>query len=324
MYNILQKYFSSLVFLIKILIIAGAYYMISDKLLNDVNFNSVLWIEKIDSRGFAGGSLVLLLLFFTLINWLLEILKWQSLVSTLTPISFLKAAKQSLASLTASLITPNRIGEYGAKAMYFTKPQRPKVMMLNFLGNVSQMLVTVLFGLSGLIILKDQFSYDILPFTTFFGIGIIVVLLTAVTLFFRKKWQSGFLRILNNLLKIPATVHKRTFLYSVARYLVFSHQFYLLLIFFGIDLEYSVAMPIIVSMYLISSVIPGFVIFDWLVKGSVAVTLFSLFGVDEMIVLSITAAMWVFNFALPATIGSFYILTFNAESLVLSERKLVK
>ena len=63
MYNILQKYFSSLVFLTKILIIAGAYYMISDKLLNDISFNRVLWLEEIESKGYMGFSLILLLLF---------------------------------------------------------------------------------------------------------------------------------------------------------------------------------------------------------------------------------------------------------------------
>jgi len=298
--------------------------MISDKLLNDVNFNSVLWLEEIESKGYIGFSLILLLLFFTLTNWLFEISKWQSLVFFLTPISFFQAAKQSLASLTASLITPNRLGEYGAKALYFAKPQRPKIMILNFVGNFSQMLVTVIFGLLGLFMLKDHFSYKIMPSYSFFVIVIVFVILALLIFFLQKKWLTRMRHMLNDLLKIPSAVHKRTVLYSIARYLVFSHQFYLLLVFFGIDLDYGVAMPVIFSMYLISSVIPGFVLFDWLVKGSVAVSLFSLFGVDEMIVLSITASMWILNFALPATIGSFYVLTFNANSLVLSESKLLK
>ncbi len=203
MYNILQKYFSSLVFLIKILIIAGAYYMITDKLLNDVNFNSVLWLEEIESKGYKGFSLVLLLLFFTLINWLFEILKWQSLVFSLRPISFFQAAKQSLASLTASLITPNRLGEYGAKALYFTKRQRPNIMMLNFVGNFSQMLVTVIFGLLGLFMLKDHFSYKIMPSSSFFMIIIGLVIIALLIFFFQKKWSTRIRHMLNDLLKIP-------------------------------------------------------------------------------------------------------------------------
>ena len=322
MYNNLQKYFSSLVFLIKILIVAGAYYVISDKLLNDSNFSSFLWMERIEILGSTSLSFILLLLLFTLINWLLEILKWKTLVSSVSYISFVQAAKQSLASLTASLLTPNRIGEYGAKAIYYSKTYRPKILMLNFLGNAHQMLITTLFGFFGLLILGDHFSLEKLPFSSILGIVVVLIILLISIAFFQKKWMNGFRRIINDFLQIPFSIHKTTFLYAASRYMIFSHQFYLFLLFFGVDLEYSIAMPIIVSMYLISSMIPGFVLFDWLVKGSVAVTLFRFFGVDDIIVLSITASMWILNFAFPAIIGSFYVLTFKSSTLVYSESKL--
>jgi hypothetical protein len=322
MYNNLQKYFSSLVFLIKILIIAGAYYVISDKLLNDSNFSSFLWMERMELLGSASLSFILLLLLFTLINWSLEILKWKTLVSFVSQISFIQAAKQSLASLTASLLTPNRIGEYGAKAIYYPKAYRPKILMLNFLGNAHQMLITMLFGCFGLLILGDHFSLQTLSVSPILGIATVLIILFISMALFQKKWINILRRSIHNFLQIPLSIHKTSFLYAAVRYLIFSHQFYLFLLFFGVDLSYSMAMPIIVSMYLISSVIPGFVLFDWLVKGSVAVTLFRLFGVDDIIVLSITASMWVLNFAFPAMIGSFYVLTFKSSTLVFSESKL--
>lgn len=322
MYNNLQKHFSSLVFLIKILIVAGAYYVISDKLLNDSNFNGYLWMERMETLGSGGLSFIFLLLSLTLINWTLEILKWKTLVGYVSLISFAKATKQSLASLTASLLTPNRIGEYGAKAIYYAKGYRPKIMMLNFMGNAYQMLVTMLFGLIGLIILEDLFSIAIPPVASILAISAALILCLFLFVIFQKKWIAKFQRIITGFLKIPFSLHKKTFLYAVGRYLIFSHQFYLFLLFFGVDLQYHIAMPLIVSMYLISSVIPGFVIFDWLVKGSVAVTLFRFFGVDDIIVLSITASMWILNFAFPAMVGSFYVLTFNSRALVYSEPKL--
>ena len=321
MYNNLQKYFSSLVFLIKILIVAGAYYVISDKLLNDSNFNSFLWMERFDILGSTSLSFILLLVFFTLINWLLEILKWKTLVSSVSQISFVQAAKQSLASLTASLLTPNRIGEYGAKAIYYHKALRPKILMLNFLGNAHQMLATVVIGSVGLLILQDHFSLQTFPVSPILGVAAVLIIICIVIAFLQKKWINSIRKIVNEFLQFPFSLHKTTFLYAAARYMIFSHQFYLFLLFFGVDLQYSIAMPIIASMYLISSVIPGFVIFDWLVKGSVAVTLFRLFGVNDVIILSITASMWILNFALPSIIGSFYVLSFNSKSLIYSERK---
>lgn len=319
MYNKLQKHFSSLVFFAKILIIAGAYYVISDKLLNDGSFNGILWRDRLETLGSRGFSFLILILGFSVINWMLEILKWKSLAQHVSPISFSKAAKQSLASLTASLLTPNRIGEYGAKAIYYSKANRPKVMMLNFMGNVFQMLITTLFGIVGLLVLGDML---LLPSISGASIQILfgaIALCFIFILVFRSKWETKFQRIIKSFLKIPYSIHKKTFLLAVGRYLIFSHQFYLMLLFFGVDLQYHVAMPLIMSMYIISSVIPGFVIFDWLVKGSVAVTLFRLFGVDEIVILSITASMWILNFAIPAIVGSFYVLTFDRRTLVYSE-----
>ena len=97
----------------------------------------------------------------------------------------------------------------------------------------------------------------------------------------------------------------------------------LFLIFFGVDIPYSLAMPIIFSMYLIASVIPGFVIFDWLVKGSVAISLFGFYGVNEIIVLCITGLMWICNFALPSLIGMFFVLTFDGSGLRLKQSQVL-
>ena len=77
----------------------------------------------IDFNVFSIKNIVLLLL-FTLINWLLEIKKWKILAQRVMEISLIEATRQSLSSLTFSLITPNRIGEYGAKALYFKKEKR--------------------------------------------------------------------------------------------------------------------------------------------------------------------------------------------------------
>jgi len=173
------------------MIIAGAYYVISDKLLNYDNFNQLLWSERIESLGSLGFSFVLFLLFLSLVNWTLEILKWQSLVEMIEQISFKTSTKQSLASLTASLMTPNRIGEYGAKAVYFNKNQRPKVLLLNFLGNAYQMLITVLLGLIGIVVLKDFIVLLPIQFSTIIVIAIIISLVLICLAFVYKKWTAS-------------------------------------------------------------------------------------------------------------------------------------
>ena len=80
---------------------------------------------------------------------------------------------------------------------------------------------------------------------------------------------------------------------------------------FKIDISYVHAISAISSMYLIASCIPILSLFDAALKGSVAVVVFSLFGLDSLLILSITTLMWLFNFAFPAIIGSYFVLQFN-------------
>lgn len=324
MYNISQKYFLQLVFFAKILIIAGAYYIISSKILDHGVLNSQLLIDEFGSFTLLDYPFLLFLILLSLTNWILEIFKWQALVKFVKPISFSKAADQSLSSLTASLITPNRIGEYGAKAIYFQKSERSKIMLLNFLGNFSQMGVTLIFGCLGLLLLWGNHPPIEFDISALMGYAVILMLLMTMAIILKKKWEVWFLNLKTQFLKIPYNIHKSAFLYSILRYVIFSHQFYLFLLFFGVDIQYSLAMPLIFSMYLIASVIPGFVLFDWLVKGSVAVSLFGYYGVNEIIVLSITGLMWIFNFALPSLIGMFFVLTFDGSGLRLKQSEVLK
>ena len=326
MYNILQKYFSSFLFIIKLLILSGAYYVISQRLFNENNFNGRLWTDQLDGMGSAGLAFMLLIVFFTLVNWILEISKWKTLMEGLQKISFSEALEQSLGSLTASLITPNRIGEYGAKAIYYSRKQMPRVMIRNFIGNASQMSVTVIFGVLGIFTFRSYLTpQNFLSTELLVTIAFIVVALCFLFYWILlKKDRFSWLKNIKSLFKIPMPVYQKALTYSVLRYLVFSHQFYLLLIFFEVDIAYPLALSAIALMYFISSAIPGFVLFDWLVKGSVAVTLFGYLGVSEIVILCVTTTMWILNFAFPAMIGSVYVIRFNPRSLVPSERKLIK
>ncbi len=310
MYNILQKYNSAFILLGKLLIVGVAYYFISQKIRNNDLIANTQFLTDL-SKNVLDNSYVLFVIFlFTFSNWFLEIIKWKSLVSSINKISFFEASKQSLSSLTASLLTPNRIGEYGAKAIYYPKNERYKILFLNFLANFNQMLVTLLFGAFGLF-----FLITFLPFTIELSalqmIGAFMFFVLILLFSLNRKGKLYLKKIADQLENISTKIHFRNFYFSVLRYLIFSHQFYFLLFIFGADLDYISAMPIIFTMYLLASIIPSFVVFDWLIKGSVAVSLFSIFQINEIVILSITSVMWLANFAFPSLIGSYFVLTFT-------------
>ena len=316
MYNSLQyKTKQFLFFLVKIAIVFGAFYFIYDKTLHNEHVNFQEFIQQLETSIFNNYSPIFILLSFTIANWLFEILKWKTLASTVKKISFFDASKQSLGSLTASLFTPNRIGEYGAKAIYFQKGNRRKIMLLNLLSNMMQMTTTVLFGTFGLIYFFTHFEVDIEFYRfrklTYILAIILVFVLTASIKGYRKIRGFYIEKIIDFDKKLSFKIHLQNGFLSIVRYLIFSHQFYFLLRLFGIETDYITLMALITSMYLLASIIPGLALLDWLIKGSVAIWVFSFIGINELIIVTITLLMWLLNFGLPALIGSYFVLNFN-------------
>lgn len=315
MYNILHKYKRFIFLLIRLAIVFGALYFIFQQLTT----NQLLSVSQLKQQFFVLFSknswLLLLLLLLTDANWILEIFKWKTLVDNEKKITFIEAYEQCFASLTASLITPNRIGEYGAKAIYFEKILRKKIMVLNLIGNLSQLAVTLFFGIFGMLFLSFYFEVDMFSFNKprFFLILSVLLLLYLIGKYFRitKKLTALIRKILNYSKELPLKIKVKTLVLSLFRYLVFSHQFYFFLRLFNIETDYFMLMSLIFSTYFIASIIPGLAIFDWVIKGSVAVFIFGFIQLNPLTIVTITTFMWLLNFAVPALLGSIFVLNFK-------------
>ena len=272
---------------------------------NNVTYNSITFL-----------SLFFFILLAT-INWFFEILKWKTLVSHIQDISFLTAMKQSLASLTVSLTTPNRIGEYGAKAYFFERDKRKQVLVLNFFSNALQMGVTTLFGVIGIAIIFQQ--YD-LPLSTSKLIISLFILSLILILGYRFKKKELLIKgfsisnVFRKFKNLSLPIKLKLTIYSIIRYLTFSLLFYSLLHFFNAHISILQFIPLIFSMYLIASIIPTIFIFDVVIKGGAAVWLFSFAGISEIPVLSTVLCMWILNFVIPSIIGGFYLLSYKSEN----------
>ena len=296
---------------LKVLILGITFAYIYLKLTDDETLPFSEFIDLVKERSETSLVFVLLSIGLATLNWTFEILKWKKVVSAIAKISFITSLKQSLASLTVSLATPNRIGDYGAKAYFYKAEKRRQILLLNFLSNGAQMAITAIFGMVGLIyiIVKHDLTISIINIAL---LAVVFMLLAILGYLFKEK--ELILRGLS-LHKVGAYINKLsnsiktwTFLYSLARYLVFSSLFFLLLKFFGAQLSFWEAAPIIYGMYLLVSLVPTVFIFDVVVRGGVAVWLFSLVGVSELTVLCVVLAMWILNFVIPAIVGSFYLI----------------
>lgn len=313
MYELFKKYLKRFFLPLKIGVVFVACYLIYKKL--------DLFIISDSQIKFPAISIISLLLFvlwmliFTTINWLLEIYKWKLLVSKLVKISFYDSLVQSLSSHTVALMTPFKSGEFGVKTMFYERSLFKKIIDLNFIGNLSQLLMTVLFGVLGLyfyqyalmehikITVYDGYNSVFLYFT-------IAILLVILLFFSMKKFINFSLISFKRYLHISGV--------SMLRYLIFSHQYLLLLFIFYPNLNYQQTITAIFSMYLSASIIPTLALFDWAVKGSFGILYLSILGFQVDTIVLVSLLMWFFNFALPAILGSYFVLTLNSKKILIN------
>ncbi|PTX63759.1 lysylphosphatidylglycerol synthase-like protein [Kordia periserrulae] len=302
-------------FTIKVAILIGAAYFIYDKLTNNSQLDFATFWTQLEHSKLLHFSTISVLLFISILNWFVEIVKWKTLVNSFKEISLWESAAHTLGGLTASLFTPNRIGEYGAKALYFQKSERKRVVGLNFLGNVAQLLATIFFGMLGGLFFILHFELT-LPWIKVWQIVFLLMIIATLLIVITKQkiiQIKGFSwgRMRDFVRNVSGGIHLKNCSYAVIRYLIFSHQFYFLLLFFGLNTSYFLTMSTIAVMYLITSLIPMLFIFDVVVKGSVAVWLFGYLDIPELSILTVVSLMWILNFVLPSIVGSYFVLNFS-------------
>ena len=311
MISIPHKAKQFLVFTIKVLIVTGAFYFIYHQLANNDQLDWQKFIALFQKNQSIGG--ILFILSFSFLNRFFEILKWQNLVSHLRKISLSEATAQVLGALTAGIFTPNGLGEYAGKALFFEKSETKKILFLNLICNGIQMILTIVFGVFGLLYFNANFNIITTKTVSFlFGLLLVVFLI----IFSLKKIKiKGYSveKLIHKINEISKPIHQKNVLLGLSRYLVFSHQYYFLFLAFDVHLPYLILLSAITSIYFLASSLPTFQFLDFAVKGSVAVYFFGLLGVNEWIVVFISTLMWFLNVVLPVLIGSYYVLNFKMQ-----------
>ena len=299
---------------LKVFILLAAAWYIYFKLTNTNGFSINDLYETIKVNKVFSISNVTVFFAFAFANWFFESLKWKLLVNSFYKITFYTAFKQTVASLLVSLLTPNRIGEYGAKALYFKAENRKRILLLNFIGNTTQFIVTIIFGIIGLIYLLINFEVPISNLNLVL-LFLVVLLFGFLAYLFRERELLvkglSIQKMMQFVKKLPRDIVLKTGLLSLIRYAIFSHLFYFILFFFNVETDYITIMMLLFALYILVSIAPTIFIFDVVVRGGIAVWLFSLVGVDEGIILSAVMLMWLLNFVLPSIIGSIYVATFK-------------
>ncbi|WP_417350876.1 hypothetical protein [Flavobacterium alkalisoli] len=309
MLSISRKAKQFLTVLVKLLIVGGAFYFIYGRLAGDESPDWLRFREIFNNNSAYLYAFIILVL--TFLNRFLEIIKWQNLVSSFKAIPLLQSTAQVLSAMTAALFTPNGIGEYAAKALYFEKAQTKNIIFLNLVCNGIQLIIAVMAGLMGLAAFNAYYpvirgSYLLILLAIVF---IVIVLLFTARNFTVRGYSVQ--KIIDKVNALPKPIHRKNTLLAFGRYFCLIHQHYFLFLLFGVHQPYPDMIAAITAVYFLGSSLPTFQLFDFAVRGSVAVLFFGLMGVNEWIVVFAATLQWLLNIVIPVSIGSYFVFRFN-------------
>ena len=311
-------------FLLKTGIVAFALFFLYEQLTTKSSveqFNSDAILQQIKQR--YGVLVVIVLMMF--LNWFLEALKWRFLISKIEKISIKRSIRAIFSGITVSAFTPNRVGEYGGRVFCLEKADRIQAVLITVIGSMAQLVTTIIFGCIGLLFLPKyssefssilntiEFGYPILVFLLVLLNVLMIFLFLNTSLFSTILSKIKFLRRYKKYNEVFSFYNTdelaKVLCYSVARYIVFTTQFFILLQLFNVNIAYTDAIILIMIMLFVISIIPTIAITEIGVRGTVAIILFGLLSNNTTGIFSATFIMWVINLLFPALIGTVFIFT---------------
>jgi len=267
----------------------------------------------------------LAVIFLMLVNWGIEAKKWQLLVSHVQQFSFIKAFKSVLAGCSITMLTPNRIGEYGGRILFLNEENRIKAISLNIASSISQLLVTMVMGCGGLIFLRffshnNSNALTVLP--DFWGNVLIYFSISGTVLLFlfyiRLAWLvrliekvPAFTRVIKHITvldEFSASQLLTILSLSLLRYLVFVLQYVLLLQVLQVNIEVGLSFWLISVFYLVMAVAPTIGFLELPVRAKASMELMKLYSTNTLGIETAALAIWLINLVIPALIGSLLIL----------------
>jgi len=257
-----------------------------------------------------------------LVNWSIEAWKWKISVRLVQQVSFGKAFRAILSGVSFSVSTPNRVGEYLGRVLYMDDGNRLRAISVTVASSLSQLLITVAMGFTGLVVLRNQLTAASLISGIWYQVllyGTLAALLVLTVFYFRLGWltriterlpgSKRFLYLVQALEQLDATLLLRLLSLSLLRFMVFALQYYLLFRFFDVGIFWWQAFWAVSVSFLVMAVIPTFAIAELGIRGEVAIRLVGLFSTNQLGIVFATVGIWFINLVIPAAAGSLLILS---------------
>jgi hypothetical protein len=201
------------------------------------------------------------------LNWWLEAKKWHGLLRVFLPWTFGRTWRATLAGVSLSAATPNRIGEIGGRLLVAERPEWPGVITSSVLGSACQWAAFLLLAWPGLMWTADELLQEALPFSVawLWPLGPLVLLagwwggmplLLRVITWLGRRFKLDQEALVTGLTQVKVPVMLRAAAHACLRFSVYCIQLYLLLWFFGLELPLWRGLAGIAAIYLVQAGIP--------------------------------------------------------------------
>jgi hypothetical protein len=257
-----------------------------------------------------------------LANWSIEAVKWRLSVSAIHPVSFVQSFKAILSGVSFSVTLPNRIGEYAGRLLFLPDGKRLKAVANTVGGSISQLLITLLSGLAGFAVLKEdllkgglftQGWHQLLMMVVGSATLVLTVLyfgMAPLSRWAAQMWpNSRHLYLVDPLQTFDVPLLLLLLLLSLLRYAVFVVQYFLLFSLFEVHATPVVVWSVLSVVFLTLAIVPNIALVEVGLRGKVSLQLMTLFTANSLGVLLATVSIWFVNLIVPALAGSVLILS---------------
>lgn len=255
------------------------------------------------------------------LNWFLEIAKWRQLLKHSWAISWGAATRAVLAGISMSLTTPNRIGEYGGRALVAPAEQAINIVLTSLVGSICQWVAFVGCGWPALMYWVGQgsgWSGSTILLLALLIPMVLVGMLWVVRMLWTRyggmgwgKYQTWWRWLRYHAQGLRRLRYRQVLIalgLATARFWVYSLQFLFLLWFFNFPLGLWQGLSGIFSIYLIQAGIPLPPGMGVITRSEVAILVWGSEGIDPLVIVSATFSVFMVNLLLPALLGTWFIV----------------
>ncbi len=301
------KYSRGIEWILKLLILAVAIYLIAERI-DPQSYKGVFSFSWHQASLIIPGFFILWLL-----NLILDALIWKKVHSMAQPISMRAAFKTNLVCYSLAFVTPVNSGELaGRYLMLNSSAYRKKTVFLTFWSHFPRLIVKLIIGGLALGVLLRNKSEPSLYWMVFL---MIMLLLLGYFLFRNiQRWLAemgykGF-KLKDYLLHERPKFDEKLELLALAatKFFTYNTQFILLLILWADPILNANLIASVFAMYVLGALLPTLPAADFLVKAGIAIAVFNPNMVSEAVLLNAALTTWLFNLAIPALVGWIIVL----------------